>query len=119
METNQRMGDAKATKWAGIYSEWKTSKQRQAAYCESRGIKGWEFKLGIRAAREAGLIAKTDRPPRGKGNASSSFVPIRVRETPSSGGPYCEIRFNGSAGIRIETRESIGQLRELIRGMWQ
>lgn len=35
--------------------EWKASKQRQATYCEGRNIKGWEFKLGIRAASDAGL----------------------------------------------------------------
>jgi hypothetical protein len=49
------MNTTNAEKWAGIYLEWKASKQRQATYCEGRNIKGWEFKLGIRAASDAGL----------------------------------------------------------------
>lgn len=108
-----------AKKWAREYEKWKTSNQQQGEYCDGQGIKKWEFKAGVRMAREAGLIEKTGRPPRGKTPAlPPKFVPIQVTETSRKQEPYCEIRFNGQAGIRIETQASIKELRDLIQDMW-
>ena len=106
----------RAKYWQNEYRNYQESGQTQSEYCKSRGINFWAFKTGVQEARREGLIAKSGRPRR-KPSSEASFVPIRLLAVDEPSEPYCEIRFSGKPGIRIETRESIGLIRDLITGL--
>lgn len=112
----KKSGTERAKYWQAKYRNYEESGQTQSGYCKSEGISLWSFKAGIQEARREGLIAASGRPGR-KRSLEASFVPIRVLAVEDPSEPYCEIRFNGKPGIRIERRESIGLMRELITGL--
>ncbi len=105
---NHRLG-----KWAQAYREWEESGVVQRAYCERKGVRFWQFKAGVEGARRAGILERVNR----KGMAG--FAPVQVIENSTHSKAdiqiaYCEIRFNGQAGIRIESMESLRNFMTLI-----
>ncbi len=105
----------RARKWAEVYSKWQESGLKQRDYCERDGISFWKFKAGIEAAAQTGTIER--RKHRRHANIRevklSAFAAVQIKEAKTTT-PFCEIRFNGKCGIRIETSESLGLLRELL-----
>jgi|GEM_PF-5711152 len=96
-------------KWAQAYREWQESGVGQRAYCERKGVRFWQFKAGVEGARRAGILERVNR----KGMAG--FAPVQVLDTiPNDKTAYWEIRFNGQAGIRIESMESLRNFMTLI-----
>ena len=107
----------RAQKWATAYSEWGVSGLSQRGYCQKTDLSFWKFKCGVELARKSGLIAKCRQGPDEMG-AGRGFVPIQINgadRSVSPPEPYCEIRFQGLPGIRIETAESWGQFRQLLQ----
>jgi hypothetical protein len=93
-----------------IYEAWKASGKTQRAFCEENGVKmGW-FKYHVLEGRKSGVLSGSKRDGR-----VGAFAAVRVTgaasEEPAA---YCEILFGGKLGIRIENRESLGQLRQLL-----
>ena len=66
-------------------------------------------------ARRAGNLERVKR------NRITGFAPVQLIEQTSNNTagpvtPYCEIRFNGQAGIRIESVESLRDFMGLMGG---
>ena len=85
-------------KWAQAYREWQCVEDSQREYCDRKGIRFWEFKAGVENARRAGNLERVKR------NRITGFAPVQLIEQTSNntaGSPtaYCEIRFNGQAGM--------------------
>ena len=103
--------------WGDRYAEWKKSGQTQAAYCKSRGLNLWRFKGGVQRARRKGPFSDE------VGDKRVGFFRVKLEGAGqakrfSSGlEPFCEIRFSGKAGIRIETMESLALIRDLVRAL--
>ena len=107
--------------WAKAYQDYKASGATQSRYCEAAGLSLWGFKAGIKLAKRAGLISL------GKGQLTApqpkapAFLPLQVQmgddEPDRSDGiaPYCEVRFNGALGIRIESAEAMAEFSRLMR----
>jgi len=97
-------------KWAKEYGDWQVSGLTQRSYCIHAGLIFTQFKAGVEAARQQGLL---ERPSQERNGADATanfgtvgFAPVQINPSaPQS--PYCEIWFEGKAGIRIETSESL------------
>ena len=107
--------------WVERYKMWKRSGQTQAEYSRSENIKLSEFKWRIGEARKKGLIGKEEvESSEGK---RGPFIAAQVSGSRGSSNgirtkaAYCEIQFEGSHGVRIESRESMGYLKELMGGV--
>ncbi len=101
------------------YEGWQRSGQTQAEYAKGCGIALWAFKYRVKQGKKREKVINSD------------FIPIKVRAASltastseeitkgraMTGAPYCEIRFEGGHGVRIESRESMGYLRALL-GSW-
>jgi hypothetical protein len=104
--------------WAAAYGKYIESGLSQARYCEREGLNIGGFQTGTKAARKAGLIGQGGADRRAKGECQ--FMAVKIRDDGVVGGAlpeaaYCEIRFNGKAGIRIETAEAMGALASMMR----
>ena len=107
--------NAQLEKWAQAYREWQCVEDSQREYCDRKGIRFWQFKAGVENARRAGILERVKR------NRITGFAPVQLIEQTSNntaGSPtaYCEIRFNGQAGIRIESVESLRDFMVLMGG---
>jgi hypothetical protein len=103
--------------WAAHYEGWKVSGKTQRGYCADHGIQHKQFKDQVNEARRAGVI-----PPSTQAlNASrAGFVPVQIRQRVSCEHeviPYCEIRFAGKSSIRIESEDSLANLKQLIESL--
>lgn len=108
--------EARAEVWKKQYGDWEASGLTQRLYCAQVGLIFGQFKSGVEAARQQGILERANKGGNEKNKVISNldgFAPVRINptDTPS---PYCEIRFNGKSGARIETVESLGLLRELL-----
>jgi len=114
MADNETKRMNRAHRWAEEYRKWQSSKLKQRDYCQREGLSFWKFKAGVELATHSGIIERQ----RGCENTreiekTTGFAAVEINgDQPIA--PYCEIRFNGKSGIRIETAESLGFLRELL-----
>ena len=97
--------NSRLDKWAQAYREWQCGEDSQREYCDRKGIRFWQFKAGVENARRAGILERVKR------NRITGFAPVQLIEqtsnnTAGTATPYCDKRFNGQAGIRIESVES-------------
>ena len=97
--------NAQLEKWAQAYREWQCGEDSQREYCDRKGIRFWQFKAGVENSRRAGILERVKR------NRITGFAPVQLIEqtsnnTAGTATPYCDMRFNGQAGIRIESVES-------------
>lgn len=99
--------------WAAEYAGWRSGGLSQRAYSQTRGYSLYQFKNGTSAAKKSGSI------PKERDESRPKFVALKgvgCGDHPKAA--YCEIRFSGKAGIRIETEETMSQLRGLVKGLW-
>ena len=114
---NKRRGRAK--KWVEAYEKWQESGLTQRSYCSQWGLIFTQFKAGIENARQQGLLERPSQDGKGVDEVTRSkvvgFAPVQINN-PERSMPYCEIRFEGKAGIRIETAESLRYFVDLLNG---
>lgn len=117
--TKKRLAQVK--KWVEAYAGWQESGLGQRDYCEQAGLKYTQFKDGIKSARQAGAIEQSRRKSAEIARFSeeqAGFARVKIVESSQLEAPkapaYCEIRFNGQGGIRIESVESFRDFMELI-----
>jgi hypothetical protein len=103
--------------WGAEYHGWQKSGLSQQAYSNQSGYSLWTFKNGIAKSGCRKRLKKsvTHTPTR--------FVELQATESGSlekeiSPEAYCEIRFKGKPGLRIESAETLVQLRSLVKGLW-
>ena len=98
------MQEPTGQKWCKEYEQWKASKKTQRVYCAEHGYSFSEFKVQTSKARKTEV------------ECEGLFAPVQVsgRQEEALDAPYCEIIFSGKTGIRIETKESIFELKTLI-----
>jgi len=110
-ETKRMM---RANRWAEEYRKWQSSNLKQREYCQKEGFSFWKFKAGVEVATHAGVIERQRRREKmGESEKLSGFAAVQINAAQTIA-PYCEIRFNGKSGIRIETPDSLIFLRELL-----
>jgi len=107
----------RANRWAEEYRKWQSSKLKQREYCQKEGLSFWKFKAGVDAAAQSGMISRGRRrwvyENSQEPEKLSGFAAVQINADQTIA-PYCEIRFNGKSGIRIETPDSLIFLRELL-----
>ena len=100
----------KSTDWVAAYAKWQESGLTQRTYCNEVGLVFTQFKAGIENARQQGLLERhSQNGKRGDEITKSEvvgFAPVQINQT-APRTAYCEIWFEGKAGIRIETAESL------------
>jgi hypothetical protein len=116
MVKKQRKQMELARRWAEVYGKWQESGLKQRDYCQRECVSFWKFKAGIETAAQTGMIERRKRRRHENMREIEKITGFAAVEI-NAGQPiaaYCEIRFNGKSGIRIETAESLGFLRELL-----
>jgi hypothetical protein len=111
------MEKEKVMDWEAEYIGWQKSGLSQRTYSEKSGYSLSVFKNGMMRTGCRKRLKKTD--PRKK----TSFVALKAAQTAAIApekqvAAYCEIRFNGKPGLRIENAETMDQLRTLVKGLW-
>ena len=109
---------AKEAPWKTHYKNWQASQQTQATYCKAENLSHTQFKNRIAKLRREGELPKV----RGLSDRQTkSFQPIKIvdsrPESPKT--PYCELTFNGTDTITINSPESLQQLKGLIQCLMQ
>lgn len=123
MVKNRESKTSRARKWGDAYREWQESGLAQRDYCSRAGYGFWQFKAGIEEARRARIVSRRRKPSSSTNQGGSlvaeqhsGFAPVQILEARSQAeSPYCEIRFRGAVGIRIETAESLREFINLIK----
>jgi hypothetical protein len=110
---------SKLNKWTEAYNGWKESGLSQKVYCKESGYQFWQFKSGIEQARQTGELERHHgkRKEVGQlGRGGNGFASIKMMESRGDeGSPYCEIRFRGQMGIRIESPEHLAEFCKLVK----
>lgn len=115
----RRQSDTK--QWKVAYEDYQKSGTTQSEYCAKIGVSLSRFKIGIRLAREAGVIAESERSQARNGNKKdTNFLAVEVAnekadKDPEIKTPYCELLINGQSGLRIENIDAMGFLINIIR----
>ena len=105
-------------KWVAEYRSWVGSGLTQRSYCTHAGLIFTQFKAGVEAARQQGLL---ERPSQERNGADATanfgtvgFAPVQINPS-NTQLPYCEIWFEGKPSIRIETAESLRCFMDLVQ----
>ena len=111
------MEKEKVMDWEAEYICWQKSGLSQRRYSEAAGYSLWTFKTGIFRSGCRKRLKKTDL------RKKTRFVALKAAQTAAiapekQAAAYCEIRFNGKPGLRIESAETMDQLRTLVKGLW-
>ena len=99
----------KGAEWVDAYAKWQESGLTQRTYCNEVGLVFTQFKAGIENARQQGLLERHSQDSKSDEITKSEvvgFAPVQINQT-APRTAYCEIWFEGKAGIRIETAESL------------
>ena len=103
--------------WETEYIGWQKSGLSQRTYSEERGYSVSAFKNGM---TRTGCRKRLKKRPE---TINPIFIELKSSQViaperaiwPEA---YCEIRFNGKPGLRIENAETMGELRTLVKGLW-
>lgn len=103
--------------WETEYIGWQKSGLSQQAYSEKSGYTLAVFKNGM---TRTGCRKRLKKRPE---TINPIFIELKATqrgpiEKENSPEAYCEIRFNGKPGLRIENAETMGELRTLVKGLW-
>jgi hypothetical protein len=103
--------------WESEYIGWQKSGLGQREYSERAGYGLSKFKNAMMRIGCRKRLKKTVP------STQAGFVELKSTETAAiekeaPAEAYCEIRFNGKPGLRIESAETLGQLRGLVKGLW-
>lgn len=102
--------------WEREYVRWQKSGLSQRDYSQQAGYSLSVFKNGLNRTGCRQRLKKAST------NESSLFVALQPSPTVAfkkeeKTDAYCEIRFNGKPGLRVESAETLGQLRGLMKGL--
>ena len=111
------MEKEKVMDWEAEYICWQKSGLSQRTYSEKCGYSVSAFKNGMTRTGCRKRLKKR------RETRKSRFVALKTTQTAAienetSPEAYCEIRFNGKAGLRIENAETMDELRTLVKGLW-
>ena len=103
--------------WEAEYIGWQKSGLSQRKYSEKSGYSLWTFKNGM---TRTGCRERLKKRP---ATTKPIFVelkssPVTAHEREIAPEAYCEIRFSGKPGLRIESAETMCELRTLVKGLW-
>jgi len=96
-------------KWVTEYRSWQVSGLTQRSYCTHAGLIFTQFKAGVEAARQQGLLERANVKYAQESKVisnSEGFAPVQIKPS-NTQLPYCEIWFEGKPSIRIETAASL------------
>ena len=99
----------RAEKWVVEYRRWVGSGLTQRSYCTHAGLIFTQFKAGVEAARQQGLLERANAKCAQESKVMSNlegFAPVQIKPS-NTQLPYCEIGFEGKPSIRIETAASL------------
>jgi hypothetical protein len=103
--------------WEAEYIGWQKSGLSQREYSEKSGYTLAVFKNGM---TRTGCRKRLKKRP---ATTKPIFVALKSSQVTAperaiSPEAYCEIRFSGKPGLRIESSETMDQLRTLVKGLW-
>jgi len=103
--------------WEAEYVGWQKSGLSQREYSEKSGYTLAVFKNGMTRTGCRQRLKKEGAAKKPLFVALKSASRASLENKPSSEA-YCEIRFSGKPGLRIESSETMDQLRTLVKGLW-
>jgi hypothetical protein len=103
--------------WEAEYIGWQKSGLGQREYSEKSGYTLAVFKNGMTRTGCRKRLKKRSATTKG---VFVELKPSQVTAPERAISPeaYCEIRFSGKPGLRIESAETLVQLRSLVKGLW-
>jgi hypothetical protein len=103
--------------WEAECIGWQKSGLSQVAYSTKYGYSLSVFKNGLTRTGCRPRLKKRGETTKGIFVELKSS-PVTAPERAMSPEAYCEIRFSGKPGLRIENAETMDQLRTLVKGLW-
>jgi hypothetical protein len=103
--------------WEAEYIGWQKSGLSQREYSEKSGYTLAVFKNGMTRTGCRQRLKKEGAAKKPLFVALKSSQ-VTAPERGISPEAYCEIRFSGKPGLRIESSETMDQLRTLVKGLW-
>ncbi len=104
-------------KWVAEYRSWVGSGLTQRSYCTHAGLIFTQFKAGVEAARQQGLLERANAKCAQESKVISNlegFAPVQIKPS-NTQLPYCEIWFEGKPSVRIETAASLRSFMDLVQ----
>jgi hypothetical protein len=103
--------------WEAEYIGWQKSGLSQREYSEKSGYTLAVFKNGMTRTGCRKRLKKRSATTKPLFVALQATQAAAIAtETPAEA--YCEIRFSGKPGLRIENAETMANLRTLVKGLW-
>ena len=107
----------RAEKWVAEYRRWVGSGLTQRSYCTHAGLIFTQFKAGVEAARQQGLLERANAKWAQESKVisnSEGFASVQIKPS-NTQLPYCEIWFEGKPSIRIATAASLRCFMDLVQ----
>ena len=90
-------------KWVAEYRRWVGSGLTQRSYCTHAGLIFTQFKAGVEAARQQGLLERANAKCAQESKVMSNlegFAPVQIKPS-NTQLPYCEIGFEGKVSLML------------------